>query len=462
MKINQILTTLSTLREPIKRSTYAIVGISLALVKYLGDTALIWFALHRLWLPTDYLHTVHSLLDSDLPGAPGWLAFALMLWTIPFVWIGVSFTLRRALDAGWSPWLCLLFFIPFVEYLLILLLCLWPSSKKYSLASIQPREPSDESLFFRAAFGVIAGLAFGLLMIGIAVVFKGQYGLALFIGCPFGIGTIAGYFLCRAGEAETIELFKVVFFTLLCIAGALLLVAYEGAICLALAFPLAYVVACLGAFVGRALAAGRSIAGAPPIAAMLLIPLFAFVEPAHLSGHTLHQVNSSVVIDATPEQVWPQVIAFAPIPEPQDVMFRLGIAYPKFAHIEGTGVGATRYCVFSTGPFVEPITAWEPAKRLAFDVTSSPDPMRELSWYQDVHPPHLHGYLRSRHGEFRLVALPNNRTRLEGTTWYEIEMSPEPYWSAWSDLVIHKIHMRVLQHIKEETESAAATTEVRP
>lgn len=129
MKINQILTTLSTLREPIKRSTYAIVGISLALVKYLGDTALIWFALHRLWLPTDYLHTVHSLLDSDLPGAPGWLAFALMLWTIPFVWIGVSFTLRRALDAGWSPWLCLLFFVPFVTYLLMLLLCLWPSSK---------------------------------------------------------------------------------------------------------------------------------------------------------------------------------------------------------------------------------------------------------------------------------------------------------------------------------------------
>jgi hypothetical protein len=88
--------------------------------------------------------------------------------------------------------------------------------------------------------------------------------------------------------------------------------------------------------------------------------------------------------------------------------------------------------------------------------------MRELSWYQNVHPPHLHGYLRSRHGEFRLVALPDGRTRLEGTTWYEIEMSPEPYWSAWSDLVIHKIHMRVLQHIKEETESAEITKSSRP
>jgi len=39
-------------------------------------------------------------------------------------------------------------------------------------------------------------------------------------------------------------------------------------------------------------------------------------------------------------------------------LFRLGFASPQYARIEGTGVGAIRYCVFSTGPFVEPITAW--------------------------------------------------------------------------------------------------------
>ncbi len=452
MKTDQVLTTLSTLRQPLKRAPYFIVGVSLALVKYLGDAALIWFGLHRLWLPTDYLHTAHSLLFTNFPHAPRWLILTLLLWTIPFVWIGVSLTLRRVLDAGWSPWLCLLFFVPYVAYLLMLLMCLWPSSEKYSLASAELREPSGEDFFSRAVFGILAGLAFGLVMIGTAVAFKGNYGLPLFLGCPFGIGVIAGYFLSREGEASIVELLQVVLITLVCVAGTLLLVAFEGLICLAMAFPLAFVLACFGAFIGRALAAGRAIAS-PPLAAMLLLPILAFVEPAHLTGHTLHQVNSSVVIDAAPEKVWPQVIAFAPIPEPEDLMFRLGIAYPEFAHIDGAGVGAIRYCVFSTGPFVEPITAWEPGKRLAFDVASSPEPMRELSWYQDVHPPHLDGYLRSRHGEFRLVALPDGRTRLEGTTWYEIEMAPEPYWSSWSDFVIHRIHLRVLQHIKEETEA---------
>jgi uncharacterized membrane protein YhaH (DUF805 family) len=453
MRIDQVLPTLSTLRVPVKRTTYVTVGVSLALVKYLGDALIIRLGLHRLWLPTDYLHSVQSLLFTDFPGAPHWLALALLLWTVPFVWIGVSLTLRRALDAGWSPWLCMLFFVPFVEYLLILLLCLWPSSQKYQLASAGPRPHTRERFFSRALLGIAAGLAFGLLMIGISVTFSAHYGLALLLGCPFGIGIVASYFLCREGEASDKELLQIVLITLACIAGALMLVAYEGFICLLLAFPLALALAWFGAFVGRALAAGRSIAGTPPIAAMLLLPLFAFVEPAHLTGHILHQVNSSVVINAAPDKVWPQVIAFAPIPQPQDWMFRLGVAYPEFAHIDGTGIGAVRYCVFSTGPFVEPITTWEPGKRLAFDVASSPEPMRELSWYQDVHPPHLNGYLRSRHGEFRLIALDGGHTRLEGTTWYEIEMAPEPYWSFWSDLVIHRIHMRVLEHIKIEAEA---------
>jgi hypothetical protein len=74
--------------------------------------------------------------------------------------------------------------------------------------------------------------------------------------------------------------------------------------------------------------------------------------------------------------------------------------------------------------------------------------MTELSPYNDVHPPHLHGYLQSKRGEFRLIALDGNRTRLEGRTWYTFEMYPQWYWTAWSDLMIHQIHLRVLEHIQ--------------
>ena len=47
------------------------------------------------------------------------------------------------------------------------------------------------------------------------------------------------------------------------------------------------------------------------------------------------------------------------------------------------------------------------------------------------------------------------RTRLEGTTWYTNRMWPSAYWKLWSDEVIHRIHLRVLDHIRERSEARA-------
>jgi hypothetical protein len=35
------------------------------------------------------------------------------------------------------------------------------------------------------------------------------------------------------------------------------------------------------------------------------------------------------------------------------------LAYPTEAHPDGSGPGSVRYCQFSTGSFVEPITVWD-------------------------------------------------------------------------------------------------------
>src|SRR5262249_42888891 len=132
-----------------------------------------------------------------------------------------------------------------------------------------------------------------------------------------------------------------------------------------------------------------------------------------------------------------------------------GIAYPIRARIDGEGVGAIRRCEFSTGPFVEPITAWEAPHRLAFDVVSQPEPMHETSPYRQIDAPHLRNGLHSRRGEFRLIPLPGGRTRLEGRTWYSVEMAPQAYWGLFSDALIHAIHARVLAHVKQLAESGA-------
>ena len=143
----------------------------------------------------------------------------------------------------------------------------------------------------------------------------------------------------------------------------------------------------------------------------------------------------------------------AELPPPPEWFFRLGIAYPQRARIDGEGVGAVRRCEFSTGPFVEPITVWDEPRRLEFAVTENPPPMHEWSPYRDLTPRHLHGYLVSRQGRFLLTPLAGGRTRLEGTTWYTNRMWPAPYWNLWSDHIIHRIHQRVLIHIQKLAEA---------
>lgn len=44
------------------------------------------------------------------------------------------------------------------------------------------------------------------------------------------------------------------------------------------------------------------------------------------------------------------------------------------------------------------------------------------------------------------------QTKLTGTTVYHHDVWPSIYWKLWSDYILHKIHTRVLTHIKEKAE----------
>jgi len=177
----------------------------------------------------------------------------------------------------------------------------------------------------------------------------------------------------------------------------------------------------------------------------LVVPLLLGVEPR--ATPPTHEVVTVIEIAAPPDVVWRHVVTFPELPPPTELLFRAGVAAPMRARIEGHGVGAIRYCDFTTGSFVEPITAWKDNRLLAFDITAQAPPMSELSPYRDVNPPHLDGYFRATHGEFRLTPLPGGRTRLEGRTAYVVDMFPQRYWTLPAGRIVAAIHERVLRHI---------------
>jgi hypothetical protein len=66
---------------------------------------------------------------------------------------------------------------------------------------------------------------------------------------------------------------------------------------------------------------------------------------------------------------------------------------------------------------------------------------------------------------FRLIPLPGGRTRLEGRTWYTLDIHPEPYWGIYANAIVHAIHERVLEHVKRLAEGegdAVATAPLDP
>lgn len=437
-------------RDPVDRRTYLMHGAGLMLVKYAVDAAAIWLLAGRVWTPLDYAIPVWSLRERLLQDGPAWLAPALVVWTLPFVWIGVSMTLRRALDAGRSPWLALVFFVPFVNYAVMLVLAALPSRPRPAGMSA-PWQGIDSRL--RAGFlGVAAALAITIPTVVIGVYVRRLYSAGLFLGTPFTIGYISAY-VFNARHAQSMrETMQVAFLGVLIVAAAMLLFALEGAVCLALAFPLAALFAIPGAALGRAVALRRAepTLGAGTVA--VLTPLMVLASPAPRAP--LHEVTTVVEINAPPAVVWRRVVTFPPLPPPREWLFRAGVAAPIGARIDGTGVGATRYCDFTTGSFVEPVTVWEGKRRLEFDIAEQAPPMREWSPYRQVNPPHLDGYFRATHGAFRLVPLPGGRTRLEGRTRYVVEMFPQSYWTIPASAIIGTIHARVLRHIKALAEEA--------
>jgi uncharacterized membrane protein YhaH (DUF805 family) len=439
-------------------------GVTLFAFKHLIDRMIATAGFGLPWSLFNYWIIGEPASVNDAPVSHLKFYATLLTVALPFIWIGLALTLRRLRDIGWPLWLVTFFFIPFLNLLFFLLLSTMPSRTAVPVTpEIRGFRDFVDRLIPRSGFGssVLGVVVTELFTIGITVLSVyglGQYGWGLFVGLPFFLGLssvlIYGYHAPRSlGRCLLVAILSV---GLAC--AALLALAIEGILCVAMAAPLGIVMAMFGGAIGYV------IQRAPRVAAnrhqqfnafgAVLLALLAMmtVESVDHPEPALRAVHTSVEINAAPERVWKNVVSFTELPPPQDALFHTGIAYPIRAEVVGSGVGAVRHCVFSTGPFVEPIEVWDEPNLLQFGVTAQPAVMNEMSPYANVKPPHLEGYLRSRKGQFLLTRLPNGNTLLEGTTWYQNDFWPDRYWGVWSDYIIHRIHQRVLDHVKTLSE----------
>jgi hypothetical protein len=230
----------------------------------------------------------------------------------------------------------------------------------------------------------------------------------------------------------------------------------EGIICLVMAAPIVVPLILIGARVGYVLV-HRSARVSPPAAALVVIlglgaSLFAEMLPREAPTFT---VTDAVDIAAPAPAVWNALIHLGSLGQPQDLLFRLGVACPRRVDIYGTGVGAHRVCTLTTGQLDEEITTWQPSHRLQWVSVSTPPPMKELNPFGETDPPHLHGFYRSVSGQFEFQALGHDSTRVIRSSSYQHNMYPAAYWRLWCDYVAHRGHVYVLDVLKATAEQKA-------
>ncbi|MEP6867421.1 MAG: hypothetical protein ABJA20_02805 [Novosphingobium sp.] len=375
------------------------------------------------------------------------LAYAILVGLILLTDWGLSaLAFRRAQTTSAHPFVAALIVVPFVQPIcLIWLLC--KSEREQTDA-----EPTGFD-WRSSLIGMLAGAGIGVGAAAFFTLVLGDYGATLFLGVPLFVGFAASY--VANGERDIGRHSRNVAFGALLLGGlALIGFALEGLICLLMASPLILAMGWIGAAIGRTWVIRRSykqstMLGIVAIPFLMGIGVF---EPPHSSFES----SESIEIAATPAQVWDSVIHMGPIPAAPAAPFGWGLAYPVRGTINGTGIGAVREGVFSTGVAYERVTEWEAARKLTFVVLSDPPMMRELSPYSHVNAPHTVGYFRTKDARFTITPLPNGKTRLTLATLHELDIGPTIYWQRFAEWAVHANKVRVLRHFRDQAERPAS------
>ena len=145
-----------TLSGTVSRRQYLTVGLTLMAFKFLCEAALGYTLTGELPSPLVYIAPsikIRNALLGDYDNVA--TVLGLMLWSLPFAWIGVGMSVRRARDANLPGWVGVGFFLPVLNYLAMALLSVLPTRAAAKTPSQSPtRSPSHIAA---AIQGVFAG-----------------------------------------------------------------------------------------------------------------------------------------------------------------------------------------------------------------------------------------------------------------------------------------------------------------
>jgi Polyketide cyclase / dehydrase and lipid transport len=292
-------------------------------------------------------------------------------------------------------------------------------------------------------FANIAGVILMLLMkliSGVEGTDTNDWVFSTFIIIPLAIGLISAYFWRDTQMKTTHYIGWSVVNTIIAVILSAIFIR-EGVFCLLIVSPLVLLFVATGAIVGKLVFRRKN--NTLNLSLYGLIVLVFMVDMA--TDHQFEaKVSDTIVINAPIDKVWPLVVEYEPIQmEEKYWFFKIGMPSPIQSTVTGHEEGAGRKCIFSNGyVFDEKMVVYKPNEELTFDIVSQP------------RDPEIMGHIDITRGQFLLTDNGDGTTTVVGNSWYKLYVFPVWYFDIWAESITRNVHIRVMEHIKLQSEKS--------
>lgn len=258
-------------------------------------------------------------------------------------------------------------------------------------------------------------------------------GSVMFLLVPF----CAGFAIAQVTRGRAIVSAAALLTALFCLAT---LVAFrlEGLLCAIMALPLLLGGLAIGALLGvlfREHVLQRLLhRGAGTTVVFALMPLLIVAgnraeEPA-LKRVRQEVVVNSILLQASPEEVWTQIQSIDSIDVAKPWLMHIGLPVPVRCTMERAGVGAKRICYFENGSIEETVTRWDPPHSMQLIIDRTNMPGRHWLGFENA---------------MYELQIEGRATRLTRTTTITSHLYPVWYWRDLERWGVASEHQYILQ-----------------
>lgn len=279
-------------------------------------------------------------------------------------------------------------------------------------------------------------------------------GIQFLIGVPFFIGATAVYLASYRQPITSGQVFVLTFWLILGILIISVPVLKEGTICIVMASPIIYFAMLFGGLVMRVVC--LKIWRTKALYSVVLLPLLVLFAPLEQTPET-YLVTNSIVIEATPEQVWQSINHIEDI-EPEgfyqesQLLPFMQVPTPKSAMTVWENNQWVRKCQWHGDIyFDEPLISQIPNRQLRWQFVFYPNsvPPKTLDDHVTINGEHF----KLLHGQYDLEPIDSDTTKLTFNVTYRISTNLNFYAGFWGNWVMNEFVEDTLGLYKKRLEN---------